>query len=131
MIKIAKFGGTSLASAEQFMKVREILLSDDDRCLVVPSAPGKRDDGDIKITDMLIACHKLAEAGGDFSEALDEVGARFDEIKNILDIDEDISSDIETIYEDMKAGAGEDICEIPRRVSVWKAFWRHISDGSL
>ncbi len=108
MIKIAKFGGTSLASAEQFKKVKEILLSDDDRCVAVPSAPGKRDDKDIKITDMLIACHKLAEAGGDFSEALDEVGARFNEIKNILGIDEDISSDIETIYKDMKAGAGED-----------------------
>lgn len=108
MIKIAKFGGTSLASAEQFRKVKEILLSDDDRCVAVPSAPGKRTDADTKITDMLIACYQSASDGCDFSQPLAEIGKRFNEIKNILGIDADIDSAIEIIYADMKAGASED-----------------------
>ena len=53
MIKVVKFGGSSLASAEQFKKVKEIITSDESRKFVVPSAPGKRFIEDIKVTDML------------------------------------------------------------------------------
>ena len=63
MIKVVKFGGSSLASAEQFRKVRDILLADKKRRYVVPSAPGKRHKNDIKVTDMLYECYALAEAG--------------------------------------------------------------------
>ena len=51
-IKVAKFGGSSLADASQFAKVKSILLSDPDRRIVVPSAPGKRSSVDIKVTDL-------------------------------------------------------------------------------
>ena len=66
MSKVVKFGGSSLASAEQFKKVGEIICSDPDRRYVVPSAPGKRFKADTKVTDMLYACYELAEADKDF-----------------------------------------------------------------
>ena len=57
MKKVVKFGGSSLASAEQFTKVKDIICSDTDRRYVVPSAPGKRFSGDTKVTlYMLCSC---------------------------------------------------------------------------
>ena len=53
MIKVVKFGGSSLASAEQFAKVGKIIHADKERRYVVPSAPGKRNSKDTKVTDML------------------------------------------------------------------------------
>lgn len=53
---VAKFGGTSLASASQIKKVCDIVTFDPERRIVVVSAPGKRDREDVKVTDMLIAC---------------------------------------------------------------------------
>ena len=61
MKKVVKFGGSSLASAEQFMKVCDIIRADESRRYVVPSAPGKRFNDDIKVTDMLYRCYELAE----------------------------------------------------------------------
>ena len=55
MKKVVKFGGSSLASAEQFTKVKDIICSDTDRRYVVPSAPGKRFSGDTKVTDMPVS----------------------------------------------------------------------------
>ena len=66
MKKVVKFGGSSLASAEQFKKVGNIIRADESRKYVVPSAPGKRFSDDTKVTDMLYACYALAEAGKDF-----------------------------------------------------------------
>ena len=60
MKKVVKFGGSSLASAEQFKKVSEIIKSDPDRVYVVPSAPGKRNSKDTKVTDMLYKTYALA-----------------------------------------------------------------------
>ena len=56
MLKVVKFGGSSLASADQFKKVGNIIRADESRKYVVPSAPGKRFDGDTKVTDMLYKC---------------------------------------------------------------------------
>ena len=56
MIKVVKFGGSSLASSEQFRKVGEIIRAEEDRRYVIPSAPGKRYAGDTKVTDMLYSC---------------------------------------------------------------------------
>ncbi len=66
MKKIVKFGGSSLANAEQFQKVGEIIRSDESRRYVVPSAPGKRFDGDTKVTDLLYKCYNTAVEGEDF-----------------------------------------------------------------
>ena len=60
MKKIVKFGGSSLASAEQFKKVGNIIRADESRRYVVPSAPGKRFSGDTKVTDMLYTCYNTA-----------------------------------------------------------------------
>ena len=63
MKKVVKFGGSSLANAEQFQKVGDIIRSDESRRYVVPSAPGKRFDEDIKVTDMLYGCYDAASKG--------------------------------------------------------------------
>ena len=65
MKKVVKFGGSSLASAEQFKKVGKIIHADDSRVYVVPSAPGKRFDGDTKVTDMLLHAYQTASEGND------------------------------------------------------------------
>ena len=80
MKKVVKFGGSSLASAGQFQKVGEIIRSDKSRVYVVPSAPGKRHDKDIKVTDLLYKCYELATKGEDFSEPFSAVKDRYNEI---------------------------------------------------
>ena len=80
MIKVVKFGGSSLADAKQFQKVAEIIRSDDSRVYVIPSAPGKRFDADIKVTDLLYECFELALAGKNFYEPFLAVKDRYNEI---------------------------------------------------
>ncbi len=77
---VAKFGGTSLAGAEQFRKVREIVESDPDRRFLVASAPGKRFPEDVKVTDLLLRCYETAVGKGDFLPGLNDVESRFREI---------------------------------------------------
>lgn len=83
---VAKFGGTSLADAEQFKKVRQIVLSDPRRKYVVASAPGKRFPKDEKITDMLLKCYDFAVSGKDFSAILAQIQTRFQEIADELGV---------------------------------------------
>ena len=70
MKKVVKFGGSSLASAQQFKKVGDIIRSDEARKFVVPSAPGKRFDSDTKVTDMLYQCYAVAQEGKKFDDFL-------------------------------------------------------------
>ena len=108
MKKVVKFGGSSLASAEQFKKVGNIIRSDKDRKFVVPSAPGKRYDGDIKVTDMLYDCYETAEAGKDFTKKLDAIKARYNEIIEGLGIDFSLEEDFKIVAENFAAKAGKD-----------------------
>ncbi len=108
MKKVVKFGGSSLASAEQFKKAADIIKSDPDRAYVVPSAPGKRDSKDTKVTDMLYATYALAEEGSDFSSQLKEIRDRYEEIIDGLGLKLDLSSEFETIEKNFKASAGVD-----------------------
>ena len=94
MKKVVKFGGSSLASAEQFKKVGKIIHADDSRVYVVPSAPGKRFDGDTKVTDMLLHAYQTASEGNDIDEELKAVKARYDEIITGLEL-KDFSLDDE------------------------------------
>ncbi len=80
MKKVVKFGGSSLASAEQFKKVGDIIRSDESRVYVVPSAPGKRFSEDTKVTDMLLQAYELASEGKDFANMLAAIKQRYDEI---------------------------------------------------
>ncbi len=79
-MKVVKFGGSSLADAKQFKKVADIIKADKERRYVVPSAPGTRFDGDIKVTDMLIALYELAAKGEELDEQLAKIKERYDDI---------------------------------------------------
>lgn len=102
MKKVVKFGGSSLANAEQFQKVGEIIKSDTSRRYVVPSAPGKRFDGDTKVTDMLYSCYETAAAGEDFSNRLKAIKERYYEIVRGLNLNLSLEEEFKTIQEDFK-----------------------------
>ena len=108
MRKVVKFGGSSLASAEQFKKVGDIIRSDKERRFVVPSAPGKRFDGDIKVTDMLYGCYAKAEAGEDFSSDLAAIRARYQEIIDGLSLTLSLDGEFECIAENFRNLSGTD-----------------------
>lgn len=106
MKKVVKFGGSSLANAEQFQKVGEIIKSDTSRRYVVPSAPGKRFDGDTKVTDMLYSCYETAAAGEDFSNRLKAIKERYYEIVRGLNLNLSLEEEFKTIQEDFKNLSG-------------------------
>ncbi len=109
MSKVVKFGGSSLASAEQFKKVGDIIRAEADRKYVVPSAPGKRDSKDTKVTDMLYACYALAEAGKNFDKELAQIKARYDEIIEGLELKKGLlDGEFETVKAQFMAKAGKD-----------------------
>ncbi len=108
MKKVVKFGGSSLASAEQFKKVGDIIRSDKDRRYVIPSAPGKRDSSDRKVTDMLYHAYELAEADKDFSKALSEIKSRYQEIIDGLGLKTDLSGEFKEIKKRFAEKAGSD-----------------------
>ena len=106
--KVVKFGGSSLADAGQFRKVKEIIASDPARRYVVPSAPGKRFSNDTKITDMLYTCQKLASEGKDFSETLEKIRKRYLEIAQDLELSFDPTDELDRIAFRLKEGATKD-----------------------
>ena len=106
MKKVVKFGGSSLASAEQFKKVGAIIHADENRKFVVPSAPGKRFGSDTKVTDMLYGCYALAEKNLDFTKEIDAIKARYQEIIDGLGLDLSLESEFEVIVENFKKKAG-------------------------
>ena len=108
MIKVVKFGGSSLASAGQFSKVGKIIRAEESRRYVVPSAPGKRNAKDTKVTDMLYQCYALAEAEENFSTALRKIRERYEAIINGLHLKLSLVKEFEEIAENFKNKAGED-----------------------
>lgn len=107
MKKVVKFGGSSLASAEQFMKVGNIIRADKERSFVVPSAPGKRFSDDIKVTDMLYACYALAAAGKPFSNELKAIQERYQEIIDGLHLELSLDEEFKVIEKNFKEKAGD------------------------
>ena len=108
MVKVVKFGGSSLASADQFKKVGNIIRSDESRRFVVPSAPGKRFKEDTKVTDMLYKCYAEAEAGKSFDKQLKAIEDRYNEIIKGLGLKLSLKENFETIRKNFEAKAGED-----------------------
>ena len=102
-MKVCKFGGSSLANAEQLNKVMDIVLADPARRIVVVSAPGKRDSGDTKVTDLLISLADAASTGGDCSLQLNAVVERYAEIARDLDLGDEITERIRKDLEDRVA----------------------------
>lgn len=101
MNKVVKFGGSSLANAEQFKKAARIIRKDESRRYVIPSAPGKRTPDDTKVTDMLYSCYNLATMDDEYEEEFEEqlaaIRARYDEIIKGLDLSIDLAEEFKTI----------------------------------
>jgi aspartate kinase len=107
-IKVAKFGGSSLASAEQMRKVRDIILADKSRRYVVVSAPGKRYNGDSKITDLLYLCHAHVQYSVPFNELFDIISERFFNIVNELNLSIDLNPYLKEIKHKIETNASVD-----------------------
>ena len=100
-IVVVKFGGTSVADAAQFRKIKEIVKENPERRFIVVSAPGKRFPEDRKVTDLLLDCYEKAAAGEVFSQELDQVKRRFQEILTELEIDFPLEKEMDSLYESL------------------------------
>lgn len=107
---VAKFGGSSLADATQFEKVRNIIGLDSRRTVIVPSAPGRRFDEDDKVTDLLYRCHAEQAAGESFEATFARIGKRYTEIAKTLGLSIDLVPYLDEIAANIKAGASADYC---------------------
>lgn len=105
---VTKFGGSSLADASQFKKVKNIVLSNGARKYVVPSAPGKRHSKDTKITDLLYLCHAHVDAGISLNDVFKYVEDRYTGIVKELELDLDIEAYLEVVKQDLESGASKD-----------------------
>ena len=94
-MKVAKFGGTSVASAEQIKKVAAIVAEDKERKIIVVSAPGKRNSEDTKVTDLLINLGETVLQGKEAEEELQKVVKRYEDIADGLGLGKDIIATIE------------------------------------
>lgn len=117
-MKVAKFGGTSLASADQIKKVCSIVTSDPERRLIVVSAPGKRYKEDTKVTDMLIACAEAGLEKGTAEKELQVVIDRFAKIAAELGVGDSI---VEMIADDLRKRADSDKSNKGRYMDSLKA----------
>ena len=97
MLKVVKFGGSSVAGAEQFRKVKNIVEADSARRIVVSSAAGKRTPNDHKLTDLLYLCHAHLTYGVSCDEIMDGIERRFAEIRDELGIAYDVEADFKAL----------------------------------
>lgn len=117
-MKVAKFGGSSLASGEQLKKVLEIVVSDPERKVVVVSAPGKRNSDDIKVTDLLIEAAEQQLRGDDGGLLIEEVVSRYASIAEEVAISGTV---IAEIREDLHTLLHADQSKPKRYVDALKA----------
>ncbi len=104
----SKFGGTSVADANQFRKIRDIVTADPRRRVIVPSAPGKRHKEDPKVTDLLYLCHEMAVAKTGFVTPFNQLRDRFLEIEKDLGVDAGMAAELATFHREVEAGATRD-----------------------
>lgn len=105
---VAKFGGSSLASSEQFRKVKSIVLDNEKRRYVVPSAPGKRFSKDYKITDLLYLCNAHAKNGIPFEDVFKHIEERYITLAKELEVRIDIKKYLDEIKKKIEEGASAD-----------------------
>ncbi|MCC8061382.1 MAG: aspartate kinase [Clostridiales bacterium] len=108
MKKVVKFGGSSLANARQFKKVGDIIRSDKTRRYVIPSAPGKRNSNDEKVTDLLYQCYDAASAGKSYKRIFARIKERYQEIIDGLGLNLNLDHEFDRIEENFRAGIGRD-----------------------
>ena len=93
MLKVTKFGGSSMADAGQLRKVRDIVLADKERRVVIVSAAGKRFSGDHKLTDLLYLCYAHVQYGVPCDPIFDQITSRYIEIRDELQLDLDLETE--------------------------------------
>lgn len=108
MLKVVKFGGSSMADAAQLTKVKNIIESDSSRRVVVVSAAGKRSSDDHKITDLLYLCYAHIKYGVEYDSIYDIIRQRYIEIKKDLGLKTDIEDVLDEIEAKMKSGISQD-----------------------
>lgn len=102
-MKVVKFGGSSMADAGQYRKIRDILLADPERRVVVVSAAGKRDKNDHKLTDLLYLCHAHTQYGVDCSGVYEMITSRYREIIRDLNLDIDLEPEFAALKKRLDA----------------------------
>ena len=108
MLKVAKFGGSSMADEKQFAKVRRIILSDPARRVVVVSAAGKRDRKDHKLTDLLYLCYAHLQYGVSCDSVFQMISDRYTGIRDALGLKTDIEGELSALREKMDDGISQD-----------------------
>ena len=103
MLKVTKFGGSSMADAGQYRKVRDIILADPDRRVVIVSAAGKRNKNDHKITDLLYLCHSHVKYGVDCDRIFQMIASRYIGIRNELGLALAIEPELEALKKSVDA----------------------------
>lgn len=105
---VTKFGGSSLADATQFQKVKNIITAKDNRKYVVPSAPGKRTSKDFKVTDTLYLCHAHVQSSIPLDDVFNLISERYTSIVRDLDLNMDIQKHLDIVKKDIENGASKD-----------------------
>ena len=108
MLKVAKFGGSSVAGAAQFKKVKAIIEADPSRRIVVSSAAGKRDSSDHKLTDLLYLCHAHITYGVSCEDIIGTIRGRFAEIRDALGLQYDVEGDFNRLLPRLNRDMGVD-----------------------
>lgn len=108
MLKVLKFGGSSMADAGQYAKVKSIVEADEARQVVVVSAAGKRFKDDHKLTDLLYLCHAHLKYGVSCDAVFGMISDRYLEIKRDLGLSTDIESELAALRDQMRRGISED-----------------------
>ena len=108
MLVVAKFGGSSVSCATQFKKVKDIVLSDPKRKIVVSSALGKRSKDDTKLTDLLYILHAHLKFSVPYDDIWNMIYTRFVEVKNELGIEYDIRIDLDKLHAELNKNISQD-----------------------
>lgn len=108
MLKVAKFGGSSMADAAQIRKVCDIVRADEARRIIVVSAAGKRNSKDHKITDLLYLCHAHIKYGVSCKEIFDQIRQRYIDIRDELSLSTPLEAEFDALWEKMQNGIDED-----------------------
>ena len=108
MLKVAKFGGSSVAGAQQFKKVKAIAEADEARKIIVVSAAGKRSSDDHKLTDLLYLCHAHITYGVSCADIIQSIRSRFAEIRDELGLKYDIEAEFDALIPRLNKSMGVD-----------------------
>ena len=108
MLKVLKFGGTSMADANQYKKIKDIVNSDPSRRVIVVSAAGKRFPEDNKITDLLYLCHAHIQYGVSYQDIFEMICQRYISIRNDLGLTLRIEAELDILKDKMDRGISRD-----------------------